>query len=208
MAKQDNWANSPARRIACIAAALVALSRCAGGRSEPRASFQDTGGDSVVVQAQLAMKEGPLPLVLLLARWDTAGHWTCSGCEPEYDRARAMMVCWIPDESCLTDEPGWDVTHIVRGYTARLLSRSDTLAQVEVVYDRVAMVSAGRLLESPDHVLTWRATVQRGPQGWRLVSPSSQKAPCVSIGVALRKVLRDASDRSKLQALLLSKSSP
>ena len=144
--------------------------------------------------AAQASQRGPLDVVRLLARWDTAGKTLSYGDDADYDSARDFLICWLPSEQCQTDEPGWDSHSVVSGYTMRLVRQDGDSALVEVKYDKVADWSGASHYVVDQQPIRWTVHLERTDARWRVVDPESQKEPFISRDAALRLMARTRSD--------------
>jgi len=136
--------------------------------------------------AKEAMAKGPIAVVALLAQWDTAGKTLSSGMEPAYDSARSLLVCWVPESHCTSDEPGWDTYSVVRGYQITPLVAGGDTARVDVEY-QVDGESAEQGWNVQPGVAHWVVRLRRMPEGWRVVGTESQKAPSISRETTVRR---------------------
>ncbi len=183
--------------IAWIVLALSAflLTACEQGEPPQASSSVDNtaaGPDSARSEfpgdeAGAAMRKGPLEVVSLYARWDTANKRTNYGLDPEYDAALDSMKCFLPEEGCLSEEPGYDEAYLVRGYDVRVLNQTSEAADVEVRWDVVARRS-GRLESFVGPLAdTLRLRIIEGQ--WRLVGVENQRPPHPSVTHALTQAV-------------------
>jgi len=151
-------------------------------------------------EAQAAMRTSPTAVVSLLAMWDSAGKSVNLADNPSYDHARSLMLCWVPDANCQTDEPGWDTFTVIRGYRMHPVIQQGDSAQVAVEYDVLAEGAGGNVI-SKHETTPWLVRLRRMDGHWRVVDPESQKAPSLSISAALRYVAHSARDSTAIQQL-------
>jgi hypothetical protein len=148
-------------------------------------------------EAGRAMAAGPEDVVRLLLAWDTAG----SRFEPEHSEALDRIYCYIPEENCMSEEPGWDVADVVRGYSIRSFLATPDSAVVEVSFDRLGYISLdGFVKDTVTQVHTLWLKSLNGD--WRIVNVESQMGPHLSRSVAYRKWAGAVSDSAALAAKL------
>jgi hypothetical protein len=201
---------------------FVAIGACRPGEtpsSEKRdplhsAQASETAPESLAVRA---MKSGPAAVMELYAALDTAGKFYCNSCDIGYRRAHESMVCWIPNEKCTTDEPGWDLSVIVSAYRMRMASQSGDHAAAEVRYSVIGTFDSEGLtivdsqftrqvarheIASPWPITgptyDWHVLLRRLGDRWRIVDPESQRPPFVSVAQALAQ-LSNARDSARLK---------
>jgi hypothetical protein len=156
--------------------------------------------DSLTQRASLAMAESADSAIRLYAALDTAGKFTCYGCDAAADSVRDMLVCWMPSENCSTDGPAWDVSLVASSYSIDL-EDVDTLHATAVVrYRLIGRVTGGEVSIGRDS-LEWRPTLAHTAVGWRITGVESQRPPVLSIASAMR-LARTPSDSARLMELL------
>ena len=149
-----------------------------------------------------ASRAGPVEVITLLAKWDTAGTRFKAGyVDKVVGSAYLALVCWVPEEHCTTDEPGWDAATIVRSYTIRLLWRRGDSAQVEATYTAVAETGDVPRIIPRASIVRWQPLLLRMERRWRVVDPNSQKHPYESIATALRGWALTKADSAALDSL-------
>ena len=161
-------------------------------RQEPR--------PSPTREAYEAMASGPEAVVRLYARLDTAGSFTCYGCDAVADSTRDLLVCWIPSAECSTDGPAWDVALVASSYSVRLDSLTPSHATATVQYRLVGQVSGGEVSLGADS-LEWHPRLEPSKTGWRITGVESQRPPILSVRSALR-LARTSADSTLLARLI------
>jgi hypothetical protein len=148
-----------------IAAALLLVSACAERAAHstadsagvmpsppPTMAVNDTGGCDL---SRTVAHPNPDTLLREFVRRDSAGQFTASN--EWFNRA----------VDCPGHEPGPDVATTVRRYELRELSRTDSMLQTEVRWERTGNAASGA---SGTYAET--LSVVRTPYGWRIRSPA------------------------------------
>jgi hypothetical protein len=143
-----------------------------------------------------AMNAAPDSVLHLLLTWDTAGLRF----ETEHQKALVRAYCYVPENDCMSEEPGWDVSSLVRGYSVKSLTDEPDSAAFVVTFDHAADVgneyvdAAG--VPAPDTV-----TFRRMNGQWRLVGVESQMSPHLGLRAALSAYAKTAADSARLKSL-------
>jgi hypothetical protein len=170
-------------RTSRLALAVLLAAACARGgdeearttAAEPPSSSAEARTTAAEPSASRAETDGAVALVREYVARDARGERMTD------DGWWRTMVTW-------PEEPGWDMTTVVRAWETRLLARAGDTARVEVRY------AAAGILEPVDK-RRWRFvaadsaevrvfTVVATPSGWRIDDP--QMEPHVSRDAALR----------------------
>lgn len=165
---------------------------CVGCQSKPTpqdGNPPSLGTGSPLEQAQAASQADPRSTLALFVSWDTAGHWLCSGCEPAFDSAYGVLVCWSPEEQCQTDAPGWDGGFVADRYrleeSAVVASTTDRI-RFRVLYHLVGNIEGGAVHDIPPREWTWDVHLGLVDGAWKIVDPESQRPPVLSVAAARR----------------------
>lgn len=147
--------------------------------------------------AVTATKAGPAAVVNLLLEWDTAGLRFDS----RYGGALRRMYCYIPDQDCLSPEPGWDMLIAVRGYKIQTIYEGADSAAYAVQFDAIGTLS-GESMEAASGTQLDTLWLRRFNGAWRIVGVESQMPPHLSPTAAYRVHARLVSDTAQLAAWL------
>lgn len=180
------------RRLGLV---LVALAACADAapRNEVEggpATAPDAadGTDTVVGTAPAgdrmreAMQASARAALDLLLRWDTAGLRD----EPAESAALSRLYCFLPEQGCLSEEPGFDHAIAVRGYMVEPLYETPDSAAYSVVFDEIGVVWPDGLEESQT-TEPQRLRFARMAGGWRLVEATPALQPHLSVDAIARR---------------------
>lgn len=156
--------------------------------------------ESPTQEAQRAMTTGPEAVVRLYSRLDTAGVFTCYGCDPAMDSVRDMLVCWSPSEHCATDSPAWDVALVASTYSVDVDSLAPGHAAAWVRYRLAGRVTGGEVELRVDS-LDWKPQLEASSAGWRITGVESQRPPVLSRASAMR-LARTSADSALLNTIM------
>ncbi len=129
-----------------------------------------------------ATAQGPVGIVNLILRWDTAGVRF----GPAYTEALGRVYCYMPENDCMSEELAWGMANVVTSYEVRPVSERSDSAVVEVVFSQVGVVDPSGFTEN---VASARDTVwfRRIDGRWRIVNVESQIQPHLSRAAAYRE---------------------
>jgi hypothetical protein len=147
--------------------------------------------------AHAAMKESPDKVLRLLLTWDTAGLRF----EPTHMEALDSVYCYIPEDGCFSEEPGWDVSTLVRGYSFEPLVSGPDTAAFALKFDRVADLSSNGV-ESPNSTEPDTIAFRRIAGKWRIVGVESQISPHLGLSAALQRYAKSRADSASLSKLV------
>lgn len=190
-------------RGAVLAGALVAVG-CNDGppgadgsdrspvAADPRA---DIGSESEAL-AESAASVRSLPperILSLLLQWDTAGL------RFEDPRAEALdsVYCYLPEQDCLSPEPGWDRARIVRGYSFGPAYEDPDSAVFVIDFEGLGWAWSDGL-EVDERTESETVWFKRIAGAWRIVGVESQMPPHLSVDAASRGYARTATDSAVL----------
>jgi hypothetical protein len=166
----------------------------AGPSSESAAAG---GASSPVELMRAAMADSPDKVLRLLLTWDTAGLRF----EPSHKEALDSVYCYIPDEGCLSEEPGWDVSTLVRGYVVESLVSNPDTAAFALKFDRVADLTSDGV-ESVESSGPDTVAFRRIAGKWRIVGVDSQIGPHLGLTAALQRFAKSAVDSASLSNVM------
>jgi hypothetical protein len=148
----------------------------------------------------MSMSKGPTEILQLLLGWDTAGVRFEEG----QMKALKKLYCYLPDEECMSEEPGWDMANVLVSYEITpILERQDS-GVFEIAFDQIGSVDAGGFSTA---IVSARDTVHFKRLGgqWRIVGVESQMMPHLSKAAAYRRWSKAVPDSAALKAQLGSK---
>lgn len=186
-----------ARRLALL---LVTLAACAdaapprdvegGPTAEADAVAPDAaGGAGAVVgtaapgdRMREAMQSSARAALDVLLQWDTAGLRD----EPAESAALSGLYCLLPEQGCLSEEPGFDHAIAVRGYMVEPLYETPDSAAYSVVFDEIGVVWPDGL-EEPTTTAPQLLRFARLAGVWRLVEATPALQPHLSVDAIARR---------------------
>jgi hypothetical protein len=142
-----------------------------------------------------ASAEGPIQILQLLTRWDTAGLRFDSA----YARATGRVYCFIPKEQCLSEEPGWDLANVVTSYAIKPVFEGPDSAVFEISFEELGTVDRGGFSQS-DSISRNTVWFKQINSEWRIVSVESQMPPHLSKSAAYRLWSKAVPDSIRLKS--------
>lgn len=173
---------------------LITLAACADA-SPPQREVEDvaaTAAEPAAAEAETAeaaddrmrraMQTSARAALDLLLQWDTAGLRHA----PAEDAALSALYCFLPEQGCLSEEPGWDHAIAVRGYMVEPRYETPDSATFEVVFDEIGVVwpdgmEEAQTIEPQVLRFMWMAGA------WRLVEATPDLQPHLSVDAIARR---------------------
>lgn len=181
-----------ARRLGLLLLALAACTQTPGDENGADALEASPAEDAMLApaarsaeaaqQMRLAMQTDARSALDLLLQWDTAGlrH------EPAEGAALSALYCFLPDQGCLSEEPGWDHAIAVRGYIVEPLYETPDSAAYSVLFDEIGVVWPDGMEEAQTtEPQVLRFTRMAGE--WRLVQATPVLPPHLSVDAIARR---------------------
>jgi hypothetical protein len=144
-----------------------------------------------------ALSRGPGQATHFLVHWDMAGVRFDSA----YVEAVRQLYCFIPEEDCRSEEPGWDFANVVTSYEIKTVLQAEDSAIFEIAFQQVGRIDQDGFTRVDS---TARDTVRfkRIKSRWRIVGVDSQLEPHLSKASTYRLWSKAVADSSKLRSEL------